>query len=131
MNLPTEATTIIMATDSTLANVGRITATGGTLSAIGGWIVSSTGAAVIGILGVVIGVLIQWYFKSRDDKRRQEEHLWKRELHLARLAQIKAGDLKASPSELIDAMKNTPAVPEVPVEHSAVKVLNALEIVKR
>lgn len=38
------------------------------------WLLSSQGAALVGIVGVVGGLSMQWYFKRRQDRREQEEH---------------------------------------------------------
>lgn len=126
MTAPINEAVITMAiTDSTLAKAGTIGTFSGAATAVGAWLVSSTGAAVIGILGVVIGLIFQWYFKSKEDRRRQEDHLMKREIHIARLAQIRGGDLKASASEIVEDLKKTELhVPEVSVEESVSKVLD-------
>lgn len=137
MSLPTEDA-IQMATDSALASIGSKITYGGALTAFGSFLLSSAGAALIGILGVIIGLVIQWYFKrredarleefkKREDARLEEEHIWKREIHIARLAQITSGNLKASPSEIIDDIKSVPRPSPIPIEETIVSTLEKIK----
>lgn len=137
MTLPTEEV-IQMATDSTLASIGSKITWAGAATSIGSFLLSSAGAALVGILGVIIGLIIQWYFKRREDSRLEdfrkkeearleEEHIWKREIHIARLAQITSGNLKASPSEIIDDIKSVPRHSTIPIEETIVSTLEKLK----
>ncbi len=62
------------AIDATLAAIGwKATQAGAVTTGISWWL-SSQGAALIGIFGVILGLLLQWYFGSRRDRREQAEH---------------------------------------------------------
>jgi hypothetical protein len=60
--------------DATLATVGHRVTLGGVASAGFAWLLSSKGAAFVGIVGVFGGLFIQWYFQRRRDRREQDEH---------------------------------------------------------
>jgi hypothetical protein len=60
--------------DSTLATVGWNTTKVGAGTTIFGFLTSSQGAALIGVCGVIGGLLIQWYYRRRQDRREQAEH---------------------------------------------------------
>ena len=144
MSLPTDEV-IQMATDSTLASIGSKITYGGAFTAFGSFLLSSSGAAVVGIIGVILGLVIQWYFKRREDarleafrvkedarlqkeeERLQEQHLWSREIHIARLAQITAGNLKATPAEIIDDIKSVPRPSPIPIEETIVSTLEKIK----
>jgi len=60
--------------DAAISAVGsKATYTGAGLSAFG-WLTSSEAGVVIGILLGVIGLVVNLYFKHREDKRQQQEH---------------------------------------------------------
>jgi hypothetical protein len=61
------------AVDATLATVGWNTTKLSAAGAVAGWLLSANGAALIGILGVLIGLFMQWHFGRRRDKREQSE----------------------------------------------------------
>lgn len=137
MAIPTEEA-IQMATDSTLASIGTKITWAGAATSVGSFLLSSAGAALVGILGVIIGLVIQWYFKRKEDARLEdfrkreearleEEHLWKREIFVARLAQITAGNLAATPSEIIEDIKSVPRHSTIPIEETIVSTLEKLK----
>lgn len=47
---------------------------GGAGWSLAGWIVSSEGVALCGLLVAVGGLLVNWYYKAKHDRRQQEEH---------------------------------------------------------
>lgn len=60
--------------DATLAAAGsKATYTGAGASLVG-WLTSSEAGVIFGIVLGVIGLLVNLYFKHRDDKRQQIEH---------------------------------------------------------
>lgn len=46
----------------------------GSLAALGGWLVSSEAAVVVGVLVGVLGLAVQWYYRHREFKLRLREH---------------------------------------------------------
>jgi hypothetical protein len=66
--------TAAQALDATIATIGWHTAKVGAAGTFFGWLLSSQGAAVVGIIGVVGGLTIQLIFRWRQDKREQAEH---------------------------------------------------------
>jgi hypothetical protein len=67
--------------DAALAAVGHKTAQAGAGTTLMGWLLSSEGTAAAGICIGVIGLLVQLYYKRKQDKREQEEH----EMRMGRL----------------------------------------------
>ena len=60
--------------DATMAAVGsKATYTGATTSVLG-WIMSSEFGVLVGIILGVGGFLVNWYYKHKEDKRKQELH---------------------------------------------------------
>ena len=60
--------------DSTLITVGKVsTIVGGGTAFIGGLSASDL-AAFAGIAGMAVGLLIQWYYTRRKDRREAAEH---------------------------------------------------------
>lgn len=68
----TEAAT--QAIDATLAAAGWNTTKVGAATTFGGFLLSSQGAALIGILIGVVGLLVQFYYRRKQDMREQSEH---------------------------------------------------------
>lgn len=56
-----------------LASGNKVTQTGA-LTSVGSWIVSSEAGVIIGLIVGVSGLVMQWYFNRRRDKREQAEH---------------------------------------------------------
>ena len=54
---------------------------GGGISAFWGFLASQEFGIVFGILVSVVGLSMNYYFKTREDKRQQAEERRKRELH--------------------------------------------------
>lgn len=63
-----------LAFDATMAAVGSKATYGGASTTVASWFVSSEFGMLMGIFIGVIGLLINFYFKHKEDKRRQEEH---------------------------------------------------------
>ena len=60
--------------DATMAAIGsKATYTGAGASVLG-WLMSSQAGILIGIIIGVGGFLVNWYYRHKEDKRRQEEH---------------------------------------------------------
>lgn len=60
--------------DAALAAAGsKVTYTGAGTSLLG-WLTSSEAGVVIGIVLGIVGLLVNLYFKHREDKRQQVEH---------------------------------------------------------
>jgi hypothetical protein len=57
-----------------IADAGHKTAqTGGGITILG-WLTSSQGGVAIGIVIGVLGLLIQWYYRRKQDQREEAEH---------------------------------------------------------
>ena len=68
--------------DATMADLGsKATYTGAGGTGLG-WLLSSEGGILVGILLAVAGFLLNWYFSVKKDKREQAAH----EALMARLA---------------------------------------------
>jgi len=60
--------------DASLVAVGKVaTVVGGSTAFIGGLSASEL-AAYSGIAGMIVGLLIQWYYSRRKDRREAAEH---------------------------------------------------------
>ena len=60
--------------DATMAAIGsKATYTGAGASVLG-WLMSSQAGILVGIIIGVGGFLVNWYYRHKEDKRRQEEH---------------------------------------------------------
>ena len=60
--------------DATVAAAGsKATYTGAGMT-IGGWFLSSEFAVLVGMLVGVAGLLVNWYYKHKQDRRLQREH---------------------------------------------------------
>lgn len=57
-----------------MANVGSGTTVAGSGTALWGWATSSEFGVAVGAIGVVLGIFLQWHYKSREDARRQARH---------------------------------------------------------
>lgn len=57
-----------------LADAGHRTAQAGGGITIVSWLTSSQGGVAIGILIGVIGLVIQWYYRRKQDQREEAEH---------------------------------------------------------
>lgn len=55
------------------AAASKVTYTGAGASVLG-WLMSSQAGILIGIVLGVGGFLVNWYYKHKEDKRRQAEH---------------------------------------------------------
>jgi hypothetical protein len=77
-----EKETIVQTLDTTIGTVAsKATYTGAGMT-ISGWLLSSEAAVLIGIVLGVAGFAVNWFYKHREDKRRQAEYE-------ARMGQIK------------------------------------------
>ena len=57
-----------------LAALGSKATYGGVLSALGAWFVSSGLGVVCSLLIAILGLLVNWYYKAKQDRRAQREH---------------------------------------------------------
>ncbi len=55
------------------ASASKATYTGAGMT-IGGWFLSSEFAVLVGMLVGVAGLLVNWYYKHKQDRRLQREH---------------------------------------------------------
>lgn len=60
--------------DATMAAAGSKATYGGAGASVFGWLLSNEFAVLIGVLVAVGGFCVNWYYKHKEDKRRQEEH---------------------------------------------------------
>ena len=67
----TPANTTLEATASAVASKATYTGAGMT---IGGWFLSSEFSVLAGMLVGVAGLLVNWYYKHKQDGRLQREH---------------------------------------------------------
>lgn len=51
----------------------KATYTGATTS-VAAWVLSSEFGVLFGLMLGLLGLLINWYYKAKEDRRRQEEH---------------------------------------------------------
>ena len=70
--------------DATVAAVGSKATQAGAATSITGWFMSSEFGVVAGIVIGLIGLIVNIYFKRREDRRLEEEHA-------ARMAQLRLG----------------------------------------
>ena len=60
--------------DATIAAAGsKATYTGAGMT-IGGWFLSNEFAVLAGIVIGVVGLMVNWYYKRKQDRREQAEH---------------------------------------------------------
>jgi hypothetical protein len=69
------AETVTQAVDATIAVVGHKMAQVGGWGAFISFLLSERGVALAGILIGVIGLGIQWWYRRKQDKREQAEHV--------------------------------------------------------
>jgi hypothetical protein len=62
------------AIDATAATLGAKVAYTGATTTVGSWLLSSEFGVFAGLLIGVLGLLTNWYFQHRRDKREQMEH---------------------------------------------------------
>jgi hypothetical protein len=63
-----------LAFDTTMAAVGSKATYGGASTSVVSWLLSSEFGILMGILIGLSGLIINWYYRHKEDKRRQEEH---------------------------------------------------------
>lgn len=64
-------------TDAAIAAAAQKWTVGGGLSAVVGGVTANQIAAIGGLVVAILGVMVQVYFKHRDDKRKAEAHkIW-------------------------------------------------------
>ena len=61
-------------TDALIASAGSKATYTGAGAGISAWFLSDTGVALIGILIGLAGLVVNYYFKRREDSRLQAEH---------------------------------------------------------
>ena len=57
-----------------MAAAGSKATYGGATTSIVGWVLSSEFGILFGIMLVLGGFCVNWYYKHKEDKRQQEEH---------------------------------------------------------
>lgn len=57
-----------------MATVGSTTTKVGASASIFGWLISQEGLAFVGAGVAIIGLVVNWYYKRKEDRRAQEEH---------------------------------------------------------
>jgi lysozyme len=62
------------ALDATVSATASKATYGGAGMTIGGWFLSSEFAVLVGMLAGVCGLLVNWYYKAKEDRRLQAEH---------------------------------------------------------
>ncbi|MCA3303804.1 MAG: hypothetical protein INF98_16740 [Roseomonas sp.] len=60
--------------DQTIASIASKFTFGGSGFAIGSWVLSSEAGVFFGLLLGVAGLVVNWFYKHRADKRQQAEH---------------------------------------------------------
>lgn len=60
--------------EATLAAAGSKATYTGAGTSIFGWLTSNEFAVLVGTLIAVGGFVVNWYYRHKEDKRRQEEH---------------------------------------------------------
>ncbi len=60
--------------EAALAAVGSKATYGGAGASVFGWFTSNEFALLVGVVVAVGGFVINWYYKHKEDKRRQAEH---------------------------------------------------------
>lgn len=60
--------------DATLAAVGQKATAAGATTSVVGWLLSSEFGFLVGIVLTVAGFCVNWYYKAKEDRRRQREH---------------------------------------------------------
>ena len=86
------------ALDAFLAAAGWNITKGSAVATGVSWLLSSQGAATVGIVGVIAGLAMQWYFGRRRDRREEAQAAREKQEHELRMTQAnvaqKAGDAK-------------------------------------
>ncbi len=67
-------TTKDIAFEATMATVGSKATYGGASATVASWFLSSEFGMLMGIFIGIAGLVINFYFKHKEDKRKQEEH---------------------------------------------------------
>lgn len=60
--------------DQTISAIGHKSTIAGSIWSLFSWLASSEAGVLYGLLGIVIGILVNIYFKRRQDIREQREH---------------------------------------------------------
>lgn len=63
-----------IAYEATMAAVGSKATYGGASATVASWFLSSEFGMLMGIVIGIAGLVINFYFKNKEDKRKQEEH---------------------------------------------------------
>lgn len=67
--------------DAAVAGAASKTAYASAGMTVGGWLLSSEFAVLFGMILGLASFCVQWFYKHRDDKRRQAEHAAKMGLY--------------------------------------------------
>lgn len=60
--------------DATMAAMGSKATYGGASASVLSWFLSSEFGVLMGILIGLTGLLVNWHYKHKEDRRRQEDH---------------------------------------------------------
>ncbi len=60
--------------DATMAAIGSKATYGGATASVIGWVLSSQFSVLVGILIGIVGLLVNWYYKAKQDRREQAAH---------------------------------------------------------
>ena len=60
--------------DATMAAVGSKATYGGASTSVVSWFLSSEFGVLMGIVIGVTGLLVNWYYRHKEDRRRQQIH---------------------------------------------------------
>lgn len=67
--------------------------------AVLGWLTSSQSAVLVGIVAALGGLLVNWYFKHKADKRLAAEHALRQQERQMRIDLMRATRLPVAPCE--------------------------------
>lgn len=67
------------AAEATIAAVAQKFAVGGGATAAYAGVTANDLLAYVGAVVAVLGLIVQWYYKRKDDRRRDELHRWRAE----------------------------------------------------
>lgn len=62
------------AVESMLAATGSKATYGGAGASVVGWVLSNEFAVLVGLIVGVLGLIVNWYFKLKQDRREQAAH---------------------------------------------------------
>lgn len=76
------------ATEATLAAIGSKATYGGAATSVVGWLMSSEFGVVAGIVLGICGLLVNWHYRRKQDKRDEEKDRRERAEHEKRMGRL-------------------------------------------